>query len=107
MNSDTINIKKIKLEIKLELLKRQVIEELNVLENRIRTELDSKDIQSHVLVYTRYAMKFLYLIKSDDQKMENFILKKLNSFIEWNKLKFATILGMQEMIDYYCLKMSC
>lgn len=109
----TYEIRKIKLEIRIKIITQKILSELDFLESVIRNypinnTLGNSFIQTNVLRYTKYAMKFLLLIYKHDQTLDlhTKIHKKLNEFFNWNKVEIPTILKMQEIIDCYVLKMS-
>lgn len=102
--NDTFNlIKRIKLEIKFEMAKKNALNELNSLENYIINSSDNYDTFHNLLIiYTQYVMKFLSLINiQNDILLENLMFKKLNMLFTCKKIKMHTILEMQEIIDTY------
>lgn len=98
-----MDIRRLKLEIKFQMHKNTVLNEIETCNKYLEELTDTDDIQRYVLKYTESIVRFIKILndtaKDDDQKFQEILLKDLNKFLNWNTIKFETILKMQEIID--------
>lgn len=98
-----MDIRRLKLEIKFQMHKNNVLNEIENCNKYLEELTDIDDIQRYVLKYTESIVRFIKILndtpKNDDQKFQEILLKNLNKFLDWPTIKFETILKMQEIID--------